>query len=213
MSNDPFEIPSSGPRVLAPEGKFPAVLYLVADLGHHKDAYDGKETIKHKIYLGFELVGTKMEDGRPYAIGKEFTVSPSKFHKGDYYFAKTSNIYKLIKSWANKDKIRTDPGVLVELLKLAHPATITVEHIESRRDATKTYAVIESVKPYKGKDKVERSNEPVDCLSNMDDFDKLPEWIQKKIKGNLENNGGVPEIRYDDAPGAGDDLDDASVPF
>lgn len=212
MSNDPFEIPSSGPKVLAPDGKFPAILYLLADLGHHRDTYEGVETIKHKIYVSFELVGTKMDDGRPFDIGREFTVSPSKFHKGDYYFAKTSNIYKLIKSWSNKDKVRTDPGVLVELLQMSYPATLTVEHIESRRVKDKVNAVIESVKPWKGKDKLVRVNEPVDCLSNMNDFDKLPDWIQKKIKSNLERNGGVPEQVYEDAPTPSDE-DDGGIPF
>lgn len=217
MSN-PFDVPAKAPTVLAPEGKHTAILYLIADLGHHKDTYDGVETIKHKIYLAWELVGTKMEDGRPYVIGKEYTVSPSKFHEGGYYFAKTSNIYKIIKSWGNQEKVRTDPGVLVELLNSAYPATINIEHQIARKDATKTYAVIDSVKPYKGKDKPVRVNEPVDGISKLaTDFEKLPEWIKKRINSSLEKNGGVPRRVYDDAPDQdptnGSDTYDFDIPF
>lgn len=215
--SDIFDVPQHAPRELPPEGKHTAVLYLIADLGHHRDTFGGEEKIKHKIYLSWELVDTKTEDGRPFVIGRDYTVSPSKFQKGGYYFAKTSNIYKTIKSWANKDKIRTDPGILVDLLKASFPCSITIEHQESRRDATKTFAVIESVKPYKGKDKPERTNEAVDCITNYDDFDKLPDWIKKKINANLERNGGVPEEaltpKFDEPQTESGDYLDDSIPF
>lgn len=196
--SSPFDIPVTTPRVLAPEGKHTAILYLIADLGHHKETFEGDESIKHKIYLSWELVGTKMEDGRPFVIGNDFTVSPSKFHEGDYYFAKTSNIYKIIKSWSNQEKVRTDPGMLVELLDTAYPATINVEHQTSRRDPEKTYSIIASIKPFKGTGKPVRVNEPVNHIApkTQESFGKLPDWIKKKIGASLELNGGVPKQVY-----------------
>ena len=216
--SSPFDIPQKAPRVLVPEGKYTGILYLIADLGHHRETFEGKETIKHKIHLAWELVGTKMEDGRPYVIGKDFTVSPSKFHAGEFYFAKTSNIYKLIKSWSNQEKVRTDPGVLVELLNTAYPATINVEHKEPRDKTKPPYSVMDSVKPYKGKDNPVRVNEPIDGVSKLaTNFEKLPEWIQEKIEASLERNGGVPERVYDDAPDPdpnnGAEAGDDDLPF
>lgn len=187
------------PKPLAPEGKHPAVPYLVADLGCHRDTYDGVTSIKHRIYIGFELAGTRMEDGRPFVIGKELTVSPSQFDRGGFYFAKTSNAYKMLKSWSNKDKVTSDPTILVKLLGAAHPAFVTVEHVESRTNPGKFNAKIESVKPYKGKETLTRVNEPVDGLSNPDN-EKLPEWIMKKVSASLERNGGVPESYYTRQP-------------
>ena len=192
---------------LPEEGKHPAVLYLIADLGSHKDTYEGKETIKRKVYISFELVGTKMEDGRPFVIGEEFTVSPSKF--GGYYISATSNLFKLLKSWGDVKDCRKDLKFLSDLLNSQHPASVFVGIVDKRNKPGEKKAIIESVKPYKGSETLARVNPPVDAISNPEDFEKLPVWIKKRIEASLERNGGIPV----QSSASTSYVDDESIPF
>ena len=178
------------PRVLIPEGKYPAILYLAADLGHQHDSFKGEDTIKHKIYLSWELVGTKVsdEDPRPFVIGDEYTVSASKF--GGWYLSKTSNAYKMLKSWLNSDNPEPTKKVFCDLLFDAYPCVIDVVQQESRKDPSKVYNVMESIRPYKAKQVLKRENEMVDAIDfYRKNLDKLPDWLKRKIDSSLESTG------------------------
>ena len=195
------------PRVLIPEDKYPAVLYLAADLGHQHDSFNGKDEVSHKIYLAWELVGTKMEDGRPFVIGDKYTVSASKF--GGWYVAKTSNTYKMLKSWLNTSNPEDSKKIFIDLLVDQYPCVIDVAQQASRKDPTKFYNTIESIKPYKGKDKLARVNEPVDAIDFFKkNTDKLPDWIKRMVDASLEVTGEpIPKPKWDEKK------DEEDLPF
>ena len=181
-------------KTLAPEGAHPAMLYSIIDLGTKMDSFQGATPQpKHEIQLTWELLDTQMEDGKPYVISKAFTVTPSQYEAGAFYFAKTSNINKLLQKWTGKDdKVCSKTYTLTDMVHNNTPCTVTVEHIEGRKDASKVYDVIESVKPYKGKEKLK----PFNPRLILDLDDKLPEgiapWIVTRRADCLEFNGGVP---------------------
>lgn len=194
------------PRENPEEGKYPAVLYLLVDLGTHKDEYKGEMKFKRKIHLGWELVGTKMSDGRPFAVFEEYNVTPSKYDSG-FYFPPNSNLHKMLKTWTGADEAKCkSAGFLEFLLDEQIPGTITIEHAQGKKDPSKTYANIESIKPYKGVGKLARVNDPVKYLigGSTDGFPESLTWLKKKIGQALEFNGGVP-------PQSGDDNTD--IPF
>lgn len=71
---------SAGNFAPVPTGPQPAILYSLIDLGTQQGTYQGKPANpKRKIAMRFELHGedTKLDDGRPMSIGKQFTLSSS----------------------------------------------------------------------------------------------------------------------------------------
>ena len=54
-----------------------ASCFQVIDLGTQTDSYEGRETTRRKVWLGFEVAGETMSDGRNFVIGKEYTFSSS----------------------------------------------------------------------------------------------------------------------------------------
>lgn len=199
-------------KILAPEGQFPAMLYRIVDLGTKMDSFQGSTPEpKHTIHCTWELLGTAMEDGRPFSISKEFTVTQSGFDANSFYFAKTSNINKLLQKWTGKDeKACSKPYVLADLLRDNVPCTVSVEHVESRKEKGVFYDVLESVKPYKGKEKLVPVN-PRTIVDLDEASDGLPEWMVKRRQEALEfSEGGVPERTHRaDGPDAnpGDEFD------
>lgn len=174
------------PRELIPEGKYPAVLYLVVDCGTREDTYQGVSRLKHEVYLCWELVGTKMADGRPYAIGNFYNLTDGKFGP---YFAKSSNANKMLRSWTGLDeKACSKANLLGKLVEEQTPCFIQVGEQQGKKDPTKTYNIIESVKPYKGKDIEPRFNAPVlYALLDGPVPDEVPDWLHQRISDCLEN--------------------------
>jgi len=186
----------SKPRENPPEGKYDAVLMGVVDLGTHEDTYQGVSRTKHELQLTWELCGSQMSDGRPFVVSKNYTCTNGQF---GMYFAATSNIFKMLKTWTGKDeKACKKPGILGQLIRDQTPATITIEHQQGKTDPTKTYANIESIKPFKGKNPPTRTNAPVVYELGGPGLEELPEWQRKKIAECLENTTGLPERKKDD---------------
>ncbi len=201
-------IQESKPQELIPEGRYTGILYSVVDLGTHKDTYEGVERLKHEVHLTWELVGSAMSDGRPFAASKTLTITNGKFGP---YMAKTSNIFKMLRTWTGKDeKACSNVRILGELVKEQFPASITIEHVQGKKDATKTYAIIESIKAYKGKDKPSRVNEAF-FFSVGQDTSALPAWQANRVTECLELNGGLPA--REDAPQAPAAIEEDCIPF
>lgn len=205
--------PDLKPREIPDEGKFPAVLYLYIDLGSIKDEYKGEVKIKRRIYLCWELVGSKMSDGRPFVVGQEYGVTKSKFDSG-FYFPPTSNVFKMLKGWTGASEQECKSAAFLErLIDESFPATITIEHVQGKKvdleGKPRIYANIESIKPFKGKDKPVRENAPVKYILGADTLDLVPDWLRIKIKDCLENTTGLPAANtmQPDYP------EDESVPF
>jgi len=193
VSND-FYTPKK--KELVPEGKHPARLIWAIDLGTHDGEFEGKKTLKHQIYLCWELVDSAMADGRPFVVGKRYTVS-----NGEYglYIAKTSGFHKMLRLWQGwPEKAASRLENVTKLLAENAPAYIQVAHVTDKEDPTSTRAYIELVKPYTGPNLSKPENPTVGYAIGGDNLEEVVEWARKEIATSYEMNGGVP-AKADDA--------------
>lgn len=49
--------------------------YMILDLGHQKNEYQGEVSIKHQVLVAWEIPSQLMDDGRPISISKFYTLS------------------------------------------------------------------------------------------------------------------------------------------
>lgn len=179
-------------RELIPEGKYGCRLFMVVDYGTHPATWEGVVKDKHEIYLAWELIGQKMADGRPFIIGKRYTVTNGSYGP---YLAKTSNLHKVLRTWLDlNEKEAARVGNLTEQYKFwksllgGVPASITIGQEKDRKDDTKWYNMIESIKPYKGAELGDIENKPVFYILGKskdnpgEDWDKLWPWQQKIVE-------------------------------
>ena len=129
---------SNGTYTPAPEGVHDAVCCDVADLGIVETTWQGETKSQHKVRLVWQLAA-KMEDGRPYSIGRRYGLT---LHE-------KSSLAKDLKSWFGKA-----PPDNLDLEKLiGQNCQLVIVH--SERDGT-VYANVQSVlKPGKTKLKVD----------------------------------------------------------
>ena len=64
-----------------PEGTTIGICYEILDFGTQSDEYEGKVTRRPKIWIGWEIPNHKMSDGRPFVLGKEYTLSSDERSK------------------------------------------------------------------------------------------------------------------------------------
>lgn len=175
---------NEGSYELAPAGNHVAVCYALIDLGTQVDQFG----TKHKIRIIWELPDEKMEDGKPFSVGKEYTFSMSQ----------KSNLRTDFIAWRGRDFTPEEFETFQMENILGAPAMLNVTHRTSQ--AGNDYAVVSSIAPLiKGVEKPECENEHV-CFSfeHPDDesFEKLPEWIRELICASPQyqqwkNNGQV----------------------
>src|SRR3990167_5399638 len=81
---------------LVPQGNYQAVCFDVWDLGNQKFLYNGKELVKHKVLVGWELneviASSDEYDGTRYRIYKRYTLSLNE----------KANLCKDLTSWRGK---------------------------------------------------------------------------------------------------------------
>ena len=119
--------PTNGTYTPAPEGVHDAVCCDVADLGVVETTWQGEIKSQHKVRLVWQLA-TKMEDGRPFSIGRRYGLT---LHE-------KSSLFKDLKTWFGKA-----PPDNFDLEKLiGQNCQIVVVHNE--RDGS-TYANVQSV--------------------------------------------------------------------
>jgi hypothetical protein len=209
---------------LVPEGIYDARLIWILDLGTHQDIFDGVTRYKRSLYLGWELIGTAMTDGRPFMVGKEYTITNGKYGP---YIAKTSNLFKLLRAWQKWDEKQAGRvSSLGGLLAVMAPASISVAHEPNKKDATKTNVILEMIKAAK-KDPAPAVNLPMSYEVGEDFPEHLPDWVKKKVQTCCENTGGIPKTEaQEDEPGEPpvgerhtdpyqlpDDMTDNDIPF
>jgi hypothetical protein len=165
--------------VLPPVGPTLGICYQIIDLGTHKTTWEGQEKSQQKIRLTWELPSRLMEDGRPFVISREYTLS----------MAANANLRADVEAWLG---VAMEDGEawefdIADMAGVA--ATISVVHNKSK-DGTKTYANVGAIMPVmEGMPVPELVNDMT--VFNLDHFtqeafDKLPEFIQKKIKESQE---------------------------
>lgn len=189
-----FKLSSAGTHI--------AVCNMVIDLGLQPSGYGPK----HKVFFRFELPDEMMEverDGKriqvPAAIGCNFTVSLSK----------KAVLRGFLESWRGKPFTAEELGGFDLMNVLGHACQVNIIH--ETADNGNTYANIKAVMPMpRGMEKPKAVN-PLLKYSPDDakDFDKLPEWLQKKIKEQISD---TPEDRpSSNAPDG--NFEDDDIPF
>lgn len=216
-----------GPRVEQPllePGPYPARVVQVLDLGvQPQQPYQGQEKPPaHMLSITYELLdafmvdesGVEQED-KPRWISEEFALRNLEAD-----LATSTKRYKAI------DPDEDFDGDFTQLVNM--PCTVTVGHkkVASGKNAGRTFEKVMNVAAMRARD---AANAPelqgtvrVFVLDDpdMEVFNALPEWLQNKIKGNLEyagsplatalgDNKGKPAVRKDKpAPKPADQEDD-----
>ena len=213
MFSAPTPTPEKKDFELVPEGKHTGIIRFFVDCGHHRDTFKGDEIIKHEVFVGWEL-DCEDSQGNRHWKGDFYRASDytdKKTGQQRIYFHDNSNFNKILRGWTGEpaDKCKWD-NFIQNLIVKEVPATISIEHLESKNDPTKTYSRIESVKPYKGKDEPRRKGEFVGWSFGDPGFEDLPLMLQRKINESIEKiePGGYVPARREKLP-AGDE----DVPF
>lgn len=168
--------PAGGEFTLTPEGTYVARCFKVIDLGTSMVEYLGEAKKQHKISVSWELLDDKvrMDDGRPYAIGKTYTLS---LHE-------KSSLYKDLVAWRGKS---FTPEELDGFdIKNILGAYCMVQVIHETREG-KTYAKMSTI--MSTKEKPTPVNDPVWFdISEFDRsiFDGLSDWLKERIVASDE---------------------------
>lgn len=190
-----------------PPGMHLARCYRIIDLGTQKSEYMGQVKYLHKIMLGWEIHGTndsgaplKMNDGRPFAIFKNYTLS----------WSDKANLRLDLQSWRGK------PFTQEEMrrfdLKNILGAWCMLNVIERPGNDGKIYTNVNGVTPVPAM--IKQSGLPAAVNANeifnlsepdMKMFETFSENLKTKIKASPEwqkinGSGPLPESPMDEDP-------------
>src|SRR3990167_4670540 len=188
----------SGDFEITPSGTHLARCYLIAELGHQKTSWQGKDLIKPQVMISWELVNELMEDKRPFVISRTYTASLSE----------KANLRADLETWRSRSFTEEEIKGFDLKKVLGAPCQITVVHTAKNN---KTYANVKGVTAIpKGTVVPELQNKAVAYeIHNQETFKMLPEWIQKKIESRVE-----PTETENPAPtGHETDFIDDDIPF
>lgn len=202
---------------IVPAGVYTARCYQVVDLGTQEVQTQGGVKLQHKAMIRWEILNDeiKMDDGKPFSVGKKYTLS---LFEGAY-------LYKDLVSWRGKAFTAADlEGFNISNL-LGVYVTLQVIH-EPSKDGKRTYANVQTLMKYQGKEKPKPVNKDVLLELEVDTFDQeafnnLIDYLKKQIVESPEyqnimankvpaektDDGDVREFSDDEAI----DLDD--IPF
>lgn len=184
-------------------GTYPARVVRIIDLGlQEQRPYQGKEKPPvHEIMMTYELLDAFMvdEDGNDIEDKPRWISETFPLHNIDVDLAKSTKRYKSLDPNMDFD------GDFTKLVGM--PCNVTIVHGEGRGpNAGKTYENIGSVTAMRAKDAGKASelvNESaVFTLDepNAEVFNKLPDWLKDKIKGNLEFHGSALQEMLEGTP-------------
>ena len=151
-------------------GTYPARLYRLIDMGTQESTFGGETKYKRRLLVSWELVGTKMQDGRPLTIHKSYTASmhPKATLRAD--------IEAMIgRSLTDDEAENLDLEALI-----GRACLVGVKHSKCGK-----YANVSSLSiPMKGQDITEAQNDPVVFFLDEPDwdiYDSLSEGMRAKI--------------------------------
>lgn len=157
---------------LAPAGNHVARCYAVVDLGMQTRTWNNVESEKRIVRISWELCNELMEDGRPFSVSQNYTLS----------LGEKSNLRKDLQSWRGRDFSEQELEGFDLFTVLSAPAMVNIVHKQS---GDRTYANVGSVSPIpKGLEAPPLQNAILKfSLDEYDEsvFDSLPDWLQKKI--------------------------------
>ena len=159
---------------IAPKGMHVGTLYSLVDLGTQIMEYQGEVKVRRRIYMTFELPEDLMEDGRPFSIGKEYTLSTNE----------NATLTEHLTTWRD---IKNVKGFDLKSL-LGESANLSIVYAESAKG--RTYAKIISLGQLMNSQKLPAIHNDLVYFS-MNQFDesvyqKLPEWMKGRIAESKE---------------------------
>lgn len=182
-------------------GSHAAVCDMVVRLGVHPGGGQFPAP-KDKVYLRWQVPSERTDDDRPMVIGATLT----------YSMHEKAQLRKMLEGWRG-EKFSDEAAATFDLSKLiGKPCMVSVVESES---GGKTYSNVASVsKLPKGLPPPALEGEALVYFNANDAedqavFRKLPEWLQKKIDGQIEPQRDPPR---DEHAFAGDEFGD-QVPF
>jgi len=204
------EASASGTFEKCPPGNHVAVCYEVIDMGTQETSFGEK----YQVWIGWETPEEKMEDGRPYVIGKRYTFSMNE----------KANLRQDLESWRGKpfkdEELGAGGSFEVQNL-IGQGCLLNVVHVDKGEN---TYANIQTVAPLpKGMKSPPLTNDRTFlCLDpsefDRDTFDGLSDRMKETITkapefSALNGKGGT--VKMPDIPKAdsGTDLADDESPF
>lgn len=168
---------SSGKKNLGriDEGTFPARIVQIIDLGIQEDEYLGERKVGHKVFINFEFpteLVTVGDEDKPRWLGKEYTVS---LHE-------KAALTKLVAAADPEGKATSKGRNMKGLLGL--PLMVSIGSTDKGNPKISNVARL-----MKGLAVGELVNKSI--FFDMDEgdveqFNKLPQWMQDKIKGGLD---------------------------
>lgn len=173
-------------------GTYPARVARIIDLGlQNQRPYMGKEKPPaHEVMLTYELVDTFMVDDD----GAELEDKPRWISETFPLHNLSADLAKSTRRYLALDPNMDFDGDFTKLIGV--PCNVTIVHGQGKgQNAGKIYENIGSVTGMRDKD-AKRTPELVNegaffslDAPNMDIFNKFPQWLQEKIKTNLEFHG------------------------
>jgi len=204
-------VPSEGGKFeRCPEGNHVAVCFEVIDLGTVKTTYLGETKKQRKIWLGWEISNERMEDGRPFVIGKRYTLS--SFEK--------ATLRKDLESWRGRKFKDEDFGPSGDFdIKQVIGKGCLLNVVYSEKEG-KTYANIETVAALpKGTNAPALTNPTVYLSLDPDEFNALAfESLSERMQTIIREAPEFKQIEsllllsHSGAPAAGGN-DDDEIPF
>lgn len=167
----------------APEGTFQALCTEIIDLGTQPQSYLGEEKEPARmIRIGWQLVSEHMDDGRPFAIGKDYTFS----------MGKKANFRKHLESWIPPKVMEAAGGLenfdIKDLLNKG--CLLSVQHyVNQKGDTGAKISGVSSLvkgmqKPAPIADPLYFSLEKTEYAE--DAWARVPDWLRDKIKKSPE---------------------------
>lgn len=192
-----------------PAGTHVACCYQVIDVGTHSGEFAGKKRTRRMVRIVFEVSEEIMESGKPFSLGKSYTLSLNK----------KSILRAHLESWRGKPFSEQElMGFDVSKL-IGVPCLLTVNHTPGKDDPSRVYATIQSVAGLvRGMPKPQLVN-PLLCYSvsqgkNHPSFGLLSEWLQKECSECLEWQQAPASMEtIPDPADIPDDEPGSSVPF
>ena len=163
-----------------PVGTHNATCYMLVDVGTHDETFEGETKKRHSIFIYWELNDSKMSDGRPFSIMKQYTLSLNE----------KSALYKDLCAW--RKKRFTDEELKGFDLTSVLGVTCDIEVGLTSGGKAKVTSVYS---PDGGAKKVTTVNEQI--AFDIDEYVEgkkemnsawvdLPSWVQTKIDDSFE---------------------------
>jgi hypothetical protein len=200
-----------------PSGMHLARCYRIIDLGTQKSEYMGQVKYLHKVMIGWEIHGTddngqplKMNDGRPFAIFKNYTLS----------WSEKANLRLDLQSWRGKPFSQEEMRKFDLKAILGAWCMLNIIERPGKTDG-KMYTNVDGVTPVPAIIKQNGLPQPVNAnelfnlqTPDMTMFETFSDNLKAKIKSSPEweklQSKGAPAPERE--PGSDDDIDE-DIPF